>query len=230
MNKIHLSHKIISLPNKDKGSWNETYDEKEHGFHRLVHPFKALYVSKPNGGKTTVMINCFLQIQTSNRPFVTVIVIQPSTSSEWDVIDPTCILNDIPDPESLVCEDNGKTLLIIDDFDLTKLNRQQQQNFSMLFRYISSHHNISVMLSYQSFFDIPTIMRKTCNYFFIWKTANTDELNVIAKRVGYDKHVFKHLFKKYIHTKHDFLLIDTVLDNIRKNMYELIDKSEYDDY
>ena len=86
------------------------------------------------------------------------------------------------------------------------------------------------MLSYQSFFDVPPIIRKCVNYFFIWATNNKDELNIIAKRVGYDKHVFKRLFKKYIHDKHDFLLIDTVLDNIRKNMYELIDKSEYDDY
>lgn len=230
MNTIKLQKNIFSLPNKDKGSWVETYDEKEHGLNRMVHPFKALYVSKPNGGKTTVMINTFLQIQTSNRPFKTVIVIQPSTSKEWDVIDPTAIMHDIPDPESIIDEENGKTLLIIDDYDLTKLNKQQQKNFSQLFRYISSHHNISVMLSYQSFFDVPSIIRKCCNYFYIYKTQNIDELNIISKRCGYNKKVFKDLFKKYIHTRHDFLLIDTVMDNIRKNIYEIIPKEEYEDY
>jgi len=230
MNRYSLQNKIFGLPNKDKGEWVETYDEKEHGLNRLVHPFKALYVSKPNGGKTTVMINCLLHIQTSNRPFKTVIVIQPSTSQEWDIIDPTLILHDIPDAESLCDEKNGKTLLIIDDYDLTKLNRDQQQRFSKLFRYISSHHNISIMLSYQSFFDIPTVIRKCVNYFFIWRTQNTDEINVIAKRCGYNKNTFKHLFKKYIHNKRDFLLIDCVLDNIRLNMFDIIPESEYEDF
>lgn len=229
MNEIKLTDKIFSLPNKDKGEWVESYDEKEHGLNKMVHPFKALYTSRPNGGKTTVMINCFLHIQSSNRPFKTVIIIQPSTSKEWDPIDPTLILYDIPNPDTVVDEDNGKTLIIIDDFDLTKLNRTQQQNFSMLFRYISSHHNISIMLSYQSFFDVPALIRKCCNYFYIWKTQNLDEINIISKRCGFNKKVFQHLFKKYIHNKHDFLLIDTVRDDIRKNMYEVIPKEEYED-
>lgn len=229
MNEIKLTDKIFSLPNKDKGEWVESYDEKEHGLNRMCHPYKALFISRPNGGKSTTMVNCFLQIQTSNRPFKTVIVIQPSTSKEWDIIDPTMILYDIPNPESIVDEENGKTLIIIDDFDLSKLNRTQSQNFSMLFRYISSHHNISIMLSYQSFFDVPALIRKCCNYFYIWKTQNLDEINIISKRCGFNKKVFQNLFKKYIHTKHDFLLIDTVRDDIRKNIYEVIPKEEYED-
>lgn len=229
MNRLALQNKIFGLPNADKGDWVESYDEKEHGLSRMVHPFKALYVSKPNGGKSTVMLNCFLQIQTSSRPFKTVIVIQPSSSKEWDLIDPTVILHDIPDPDTIIDEDNGKTLLIFDDFDLTKLNKIQQQNFSMLFRYISSHHNISVMLSYQDFFSVPNIIRKCCNYFYVWATQNKDEISIIAKRCGYNKEVFKYLFKNYIHDKRDFLLIDTVRDDIRKNIYEIIPKSEYDD-
>jgi len=229
MNNIKLQNKIFGLPNADKGEWVESYDEKEHALNRMVHPFKALYCSKPGAGKSNCMLNCFLHIQASNRPFKTVIIIQPGTSKEWDHIDPTAIMHDIPDPESIIDPENGKTLLIIDDYDLTKLNKQQQQNFSMLFRYISSHHNISVMLSYQSFFDVPPIIRKCCNYFYIWATQNKDEINIISKRCGFNKAVFKHLFKKYIHNRHDFLLIDTVRDDIRKNIYELIPKSEYED-
>lgn len=229
MNTIVLKHEIFGLPNSDKdGGWHEHWDEKTHGYSRLVHPFKALFTSRPNGGKTTAMINCFLQIQTGDRPFETVIVIQPSTSKEWDIIDPTVILSDIPDPDTLVDRDNGKTLLIIDDFDMTKLNRTQQQKFSMLFRYISSHHNISVMLSYQDFFSVSTLLRKCCNYFFLWKVNSKDELTLIAKRVNLDKHVLKKLFKQYLHKKQDFLLIDMVTDTIRKNLFELIPRHEYD--
>lgn len=229
MNTIKLQKKIFSLPNKDKGNWVETYDEKEHGLNRMVHPFKALYISKPNGGKSTVMLNNILQIQTSSRPFKTVIVIQPSSSSEWDQLDPTAIMNTIPHPDSIIDPENGKTLILFDDIELSKLNKVDQQNFSMLFRYVSSHHNISVMLSYQSFFDVPPIIRKCCNYFYIWRTANIDEINVISKRIGFNKSVLKHLFKKYIHDRHEFLLVDTVRDDIRKNIYEVIPREEYDD-
>jgi len=141
------------------------------------------------------------------------------------MLDPTLILTDIPDIESLVSEELGKTLIIIDDFDLTKLDTHQKRNLSMLFRYISSHHNISVMLSYQSFFDIPTIIRKTCNYFFLWKTNNVDELTIIAKRTGYNKKIFQTIFSRYIKDKHDFVVVDQCIDSefeLRKNLYEVI--------
>ena len=165
-----LKNEIIRLPNADKGDWVEKWSMDTHGFDTLVHPFKACLIGRPNSGKTTVMHNLFLRIQLSAKPFQTLLIIQPSTSKEHDILDATITLFDIPEIETIVSEDNGKTLIIIDDWDMSKLDNHQKRNLGMLFRYVSSHHNISVLLSYQSFFDIPTIIRKTCNYFFIWKT------------------------------------------------------------
>ena len=48
------------------------------------------------------------------------------------MLDPTLILTDIPDIESLVSEELGKTLIIIDDFDLTKLDTHQKRNLSIV--------------------------------------------------------------------------------------------------
>ena len=220
-----LKNEIIRLPNVDKGDWVEKWNMDTHGFDTLVHPFKACLIGRPNSGKTTVMHNLFLRIQMSNKPFQTLLIIQPSTSNEHDILDPTIILFDIPEIESIVSEDNGKTLIIIDDFDMSKLDNHQKRNLGMLFRYVSSHHNISVLLSYQSFFDIPTIIRKTCNYFFIWKTNNVDELGTIAKRTGYNKKIFQSIFSKYITNKFDFLVLDQCIDpefELRKNLYEVI--------
>ena len=155
----------------------------------------------------------------------TLIIIQPSTSKEHNILDPTITLFDIPDVESIVSEDNGKMLIIIDDFDMSKLDTNQKRNLSMLFRYISSHHNISVMLSYQSFFDVLPIIRKCINVFCIWKTNNVDELGTIAKRVGYTKKIFQSIFSKYIKNKFDFLVVDQCIDQeyeLRKNLYEII--------
>ena len=221
-----LKNEIIRLPNADKDTgWIEHWSQETHGFDTLVHPFKACLIGRPGSGKTTIMHNLFIRIQMSSKPFETLIIIQPSTSKEHNILDPTITLFDIPDVESLVVEELGKTLIIIDDFDLTKLDTIQKRNLSMLFRYISSHHDISVMLSYQSFFDIPTIIRKTCNYFFIWKTNNLDELTIIAKRTGYNKKTFQTIFSKYIKDKFDLLVIDQCIDpeyEIRKNLYEVI--------
>ena len=221
-----LKNEIILLPNADKDSgWVEKWSMDTHGFDTLVHPFKACLIGRPNSGKTTVMHNLFLRIQMSKSPFQTLLIIQPSTSNEHDILDPTIILFDIPEIESIVSEDNSKMLIIIDDFDMSKLDTNQKRNLSMLFRYVSSHHNISVLLSYQSFFDIPTIIRKTCNYFFIWKTNNSDELGTIAKRVGYNKKIFQSIFSKYIKNKFDFLVLDQCIDpefELRKNLYEVI--------
>ena len=221
-----LKNEIIRLPNADKdGGWVEKWSMETHGFDTLVHPFKCLLIGRPGSGKTTVMHNLFIRIQMSDKPFQTLLIIQPSTSNEHNILDPTITLFDIPDIESIVSEDNGKTLIIIDDFDMSKLDTNQKRNLSMLFRYISSHHNISVMLSYQSFFDIPTIIRKTCNYFFIWKTNNSDEITTIAKRTGYNKKIFQTVFSKYIKNKFDFLVVDQCIDpeyELRKNLYEVI--------
>ena len=115
-----------------------------HGFDTLVHPFKACLIGRPNSGKTTVMHNLFLRIQLSAKPFQTLIIIQPSTSKEHDILDATITLFDIPEIETIVSEDNGKTLIIIDDWDMSKLDNHQKRNLGMLFRYVSSHHNISV--------------------------------------------------------------------------------------
>jgi len=220
-----LKNEIIRLPNADKGDWVEKWSMDTHGFDTLVHPFKACLIGRPNSGKTTVMHNLFLRIQLSAKPFQTLIIIQPSTSKEHDILYATITLFDIPEIETIVSEDNGKTLIIIDDWDMSKLDNHQKRNLGMLFRYVSSHHNISVLLSYQSFFDIPTIIRKTCNYFFIWKTNNIDELGTIAKRTGYNKKIFQSVFAKYIKDKHDFLVIDQQIDpefELRKNLYEII--------
>jgi hypothetical protein len=80
----------------------------------------------------------------STLRFQTVIVIGPKTLKEYEMIesDANIYLSDhIPDDiECIVDQDNGKTLLIIDDYDMTKLYTVQTQNLSMLFKYVSRHY------------------------------------------------------------------------------------------
>lgn len=122
-NNFKLKDENIILPKADKdGGWNEKWTKETHGYYVLVHPYKAILSGRPGSGKTTVMHNLFLRIQLSDdsKPFNTLIVIQPSTSHEHDILDPSLSLIDTPDMELICNPEFGKTLIIIDDFDLTK--------------------------------------------------------------------------------------------------------------
>lgn len=229
---MSLIDEIIPLPNADKdGFKDEWYPGRNFG--NLLHPFKLVTAGPPNSGKTTAIINVFLRIQLSDKPFENLIVIQPDTSHEYDILDPTIILSDFPEPEDLVTgsdDEMVKTAVIIDDFDLTKLTKQQQINVSKLFRYLSSHNNISIMTSYQDFFSIPTIIRKCATHFLIYKPRNQDELTVVAKRVGLKKDVIHNIFDREIKHKKDCLLIDLTCPDefaLRKNIFNVLNLDDY---
>ncbi len=69
------------------------------------------------------------------------------------------------------------------------------------------------------------MIRKCSDYFFLWKTNNKDEINLISKRVGYDKILFQNIFNKYITiNKYDFLVVDQKSDQpLSKKLYKIIE-------
>ena len=96
-----LHDKIIPLPNIDKDDFHEKWYEGRN-LGDLIHPFKVVCCSPPNAGKTTAIMNIFMRCQLGQKPFETLIVIQPDTSHEYDQLDPTLIITDIPSPEDIV--------------------------------------------------------------------------------------------------------------------------------
>ena len=226
-----LHDKIIPLPNIDKDSWHEKYYEGRN-LADLIHPFKIVCCSPPNAGKTTAIMNIFMRCQLGKTPFETLIVIQPDTSHEYDQLDPTLIITDIPSPEDIVLskEDMKKTAVIIDDFEMSRLNKVQISNLSKLFRYLSSHNNISIFCGYQDFFSVPIIVRKCASHYLIWRTRNSDELTIISKRVGVSKEIMHEIFRREIKDRRDSLMIDLVSPDhlfLRKNLFEVLDIENY---
>ena len=131
------------------------------------------------------------------------------------------IVTEIPDPDDLTTND-VKTLIVIDDFEMTKLSKESLRNLSSLFRFVSSHHNFSIILCYQSFFDVPTIIKKCANIFVIYKPNNLDELTIIGKRVGMKKGIIISIFDNALTEKRDTLTVDMTEDSpckLRKNLF-----------
>lgn len=215
-----LPDTIIHIKNVDK-TFHERW-EQGRNLCDLPHPFRCVILGQVGMGKSTLAKNIFLRCQAGRYPFQELIVIHGSSETkEWDEMEPTLILNDIPDPQDLVIN-NRKSCIIIDDFEFTKLPKESLKNLSSLFRFVSSHHNFSIILCYQSFFDVPTIIKKCANVFVLYRPNDLDELTTVGRRVGLKKEVILEVFNNVLTNKRDTFCVDMTEDSpckFRKNLF-----------
>jgi len=212
---------IHVMKNPDK-TWHEMWSKpRDRSIGCLPHPFLICLLSVKNRGKTNTIVNLFLQHQTTKKPFERLVVIGPSNgATEYKEMEPTAILTDIPALESF--DKNIKTLVVFDDFDMSKLNPLQKKNLSQLVR-CHTHVGVSVAISYQSFFDTPTIVRNCATQFILWRTHNRNESSVIAKKVGLNKKQLQYVLDRYMLSHYDNVMIDLSKDTpafLRKNIFE----------
>jgi hypothetical protein len=214
------SKKVLVFENSDKKQaekWTDKDKLDKSGNVNLANfpcPFRALFLGPPNSGKSNMIKNLIIH----QRPrFTDIYVVHQDSegSSEWGDIDPNGILNDVPDQEwfteiTETEEDDPpkKILLIIDDLEMSYGNKTRNHNLSVLFRYISSHKNISVCLTSQNFFSIKPDVRKNANIFFCWKPVARNEIGLIENRVGLEKGVLNQMFKEFRKTQWDSLTFD----------------------
>jgi hypothetical protein len=233
--------KIMKLPNrmiviknaeKDKGNWMEKWDKpKNRSPGHIIHPFRLLALGGVGRGKTNSCKNIFLRHQSSAKKFKQLYIITCSEDSrEWLDCEPNAVLTDIPDLDMF--DGVEKTCVILDDFETMKMSKDQLRKLSTLMRFVSSHRNVSCILSYQSFFDTPGICRKVANAFMIYKPNSRQEMHSIANRVGIDGDKMKHLFKHEITGTYDHLFVDKTIGtpySLRKNIYEIIEEVDSSD-
>lgn len=216
-----LKDEIICLGNADKDGWHEKWYPGRN-LADFPHPFRLVINGRVGLGKSTIAKNIFLRCQMGETPFRELYIIHGSpTTKEYDELDPTMILNDIPHPDDLV-ETDKKTLIMIDDFELTKLTKEQKRHLSSIFRYVSSHHNISIIVCYQSFFDVPPIIRKCANFFISYRPNDNDELKTLGRRVGIKKDDIVALYDNLLSGLRDTLTVDLsegTPAKLRKNIF-----------
>ena len=229
----HTQLQIIDNADKEKikkESWSDG-----RSLAAFPHPARILALGKPGRGKTNALKLAFLEHQKpsvskkKSNPFLNMFVIAPNGGNEWADCEPDAVYDDIPDNFAKILNPDEKSILILDDFELMKLNIKQIRKLASLFRFVSSHLNCSVYMSYQSFFDAPSICRKCANVFFIWDSTSKQEMNTINNRLGLDKGVLSYCFKEYATGDFDFIVVDCTIGSpskLRLNMKHPIDYND----
>jgi hypothetical protein len=95
-----------------------------------------------------------------------------------------------------------------------------------LVRYVSSHKNVTVYVSHQSFVDLPILIRKLCNVFIIWKPRSLIELKLIANRIALHPEQMEDVFENHCNQYRDSLCVDLHFNTpamFRKNVFTKID-------
>ena len=222
-----LPRKNIVIYNADKNTgWMETWSQpRGRSPANIPHSYRLLALGGCGKGKSNVMKQIFLATQCSARKFKKLYIVTGNLESkEWDDCQPTEIFDALPDLE--LFDGSCKTCLIIDDFEFEKCGSEQMRKLTTIFRMISTHFNVSVMASYQSFFHTPSICRKVSNFFIIYKPISRQETDTIANRVGIDPEDMKEMFKTVANGHFDHIDFDFTRDSpypIRKNLYEKIE-------
>lgn len=219
--KAILPKKIIALKNADKGfheRWTNGRDPLN-----LPHPIRACLLGPPNTGKTTVIKNILLR---ADPPFEEIFVVHadPEYTKEYDDIEAT-MLDEIPAPTEW--EGQVKTAVILDDIEFSSLNKEQKKHLDRLFGFVSTHKNISVFLTSQEPFAVPTICRRCSNLFVIYKLNDLDSLKAISRKTGMKTEEFMHIFNDLLIDQRDSLWIDLTEKSpypLRLNGFQMLER------
>lgn len=223
-------NKLLVIKNAEKDTgWYESWDyPKKRSIGHLPHPFRLIASGSVGRGKTNTIKNIILQHQSGKRKFKKLYVATCSLDCrEYDDMEHSGLMTQLPDPDMF--DGSEKCCLVIDDWECEASNKAELRKLATLFRYTSTHRNLSIICSYQSFVNIPSIARKCANYFLIYKPRSRLDLTTIANRCGIDKEDIKEIFNSICNGNYDSLLIDHSVGSpamLRKNLFQKIEMNE----
>lgn len=217
--KKKLPHRIIPLPNADKG-FHESVTKLDKDKGDFAHPIRLIACGPPNSGKTTLIANLLLH---QTPPFERVVVWHcDPDSQEWshvtDEIIPDCPNIENFDPET-------KNALIIDDVAVKSLNKKDRHTLDRLCGYASTHRNISIFITGQQPSHFPASIRRQCSVFCLWRSTDMQSLRDISTKCGIMASDLKQLLS-FLETPKDSLCIDLTGSKYkyRRNIFEVIEE------
>lgn len=211
-----MSKKLIIFQNPDKNE--ETIDYDDPG--NLPHPFRLSLCSTPSCGKTNLILNMIIT-QKPEFEYIYILHLDEETE-EYDFID-HIKLNDIPTKDDFKQNKDAKKLLVIEEMSFKDLSKIDKAKMDRLFGYVSSHYNLSIIISCQVYFNIPCGIRKMINYICVFSSSDKVLLKDIQSVIPfYDKQEYKDIIKKHLISKYDNLILCKNDKYMIKNLHELI--------
>ena len=230
MTEYKIPKKLIDIKNTDKGFTEKWTPARSGDIANFPHPSRIALIGPPSTGKSFVCKHLLMH----QRPMFKELYIihgDADVTTEFNDLEPTMIMSTFPPVEFY--DGKVKTLVIIDDVEYSDLSKDQIARLHKLFRYVSSHKNVSIYVTHQNFFSLPSLVRKLCTTFIIWKPRSSTELKLIANRIGLKPEMLTDIFKNQLSNYRDSLTVDFNIGTpcvFRKNIFEKLDiKSEYDD-
>lgn len=226
---------LKELHNKNDGMINKMLPQ---------HPFTCCLVAPRGSGKTTLIANLLLNSNFYYRYFHKVYIFCPTRKmdSKWDYIQipddqffdefdeqelQKIIDEQIANNEEVDPDERRRILIIFDDLaDEFQASRRRSPLTKLFFN--GRHLYISVLLTSQTYKQIPLKCRKNTSNFIIYPVSNKDEIEAIYKeQAGHlSKTAFKAIIDDATSETYNFLFIDNQnkdpLMRYRKNFSDKI--------
>lgn len=202
------------LPKK----YNKKYHNPGFKVHGIKVPFRALILGASGAGKTNVLIDLIYKM---DKTFNTIVICVKSKeeplyqhlAESAPTIEFREGINEIPDLDYF--ESAGQSLIVFDDLVLEK-DQGAIAEFFIRGRKVGG--GISCVYISQSYFSVPKVIRLQCNYIFIKKLNNKNELRRILDEFSLDLDLdeLKEMYAKYTRNRLDFFLIDVENPDIER--------------
>jgi hypothetical protein len=226
--------KLLVMKNPDKG-YHESWSKGRSKLN-IPHPFRALVIGLPNSGKGVCCLNLLLaqgidkKIKGANKPFEEVYVCHcdGDSTKEYRNCGAT-FLPKIPAPKEW--NSDKKKLLILDDLSYKDMNKFQKEALKRAWAYVSTHKNLSCIMTLQDLYDLnEPLVRRCTNLFILFPSIDYTSLNTINRKLGLKKGDLEQLFKKYCKNNHDSIWLDMTADNtspykMRLNGFKIIERT-----
>ena len=240
---------LKALPNPEKKN-HEKWDANRNPID-WPRPFRWGVLGAVSCGKTSLALNYLINAHKYDHIFLMhpmtynatvdreremknegVLVDQAPEIGEYIGVDFTALAY-IPSMNYFANIAKENNLLIIDDIDLCsyckKRHDVREERLNKLFSYVSSHHNLSIIVSSQdASSQLPGFVLKMCNVITIYKVKDEYIVNTLARRISVS---YKRLLglMGMCKTRHDAITFDYT-DNspmpLRLNIYDPVEMPE----
>jgi len=226
--------KIVNMYDKIPKSFLTNISNPNFNLHRFKMIFRAVCVAPSGSGKTNFLVNLLNLFSQGKGTFNTIHIITRNADEplyNW--------LKDISEGQIRITE-GVKSIPDLDKFDKKEVHLVVfddlvlDKNQKPIAEYYIRARKLSVNIIYlsQSYYDVPTIIRKNCNYLIILKLSGSRETTTILKEagVGLSKDQLLNMYKYATNEKFSPLIIDLDSDEterFRKGFDEILNPEDF---